>query len=203
MIPRIGRFTEPADARDRMPPRRRFRPASRSRFRPWRGRAISISISISVPATDFRLRFRFPFPSRQAISVSMPNCYQPDAISISEGSTGMRLVSKSRRERNGLADFPAAISMPDKVIHKVIHMYVQVSTCDYTELSTGSNQCTSIKKHRGSPKYDRDEARHALGLFIGALRMALVPEPSSGRSLGSIIPEASIPFRPLWGLQSL
>ena len=186
-----------------MPPRRRFRPASRFRFRPWRGRVISISISAPGYLRRFRFPSRFPFPSRQSISISMPNCYKPDAISISEWSTGMRLISKSRKERNGLADFPSAISLPDKVIHKVIHMYVQVSTCDYTELSTGSNQCTSIKKHRGSPKYDRDEARHALGLFRRALRMALVPEPSSGRSLGSIIPEASIPFRPLCGLQSL
>lgn len=201
MLPRTGRFTDSTDARDRLLPRRRIRPAIRFRFRPWRWRAISISISI--PATDFRQRFPFPFPFRQAISISMPNCYQTDAISISEGSAGMQLVSKSRKGWNGRATFLAAISLPDKVIHKVIHMYVQVSTCDYTELSTGSNQCASIKKHRGSPKYDRDEARHALGLFSRALRMALVPEPSSGRSLGSIIPEASIPFRPLWGLQSL
>ena len=70
----------------------------------------------------------------------MPNCYLSDAISISGTSTGMQLVSKSRKGWNGMATFLAAISLPDKVIHKVIHMYVHVSTCYYAELSTGSNQ---------------------------------------------------------------
>lgn len=74
------------------------------------------------------------------ISISMPKCYLSYAISNMEVTTGMQPVSKSRRERNGMATFLAAISLSDKVIHKVIHMYVHISTCYYAELSTGSNQ---------------------------------------------------------------